>query len=114
MPTNPCEGSSNSSPPNSGTGVMRPAGAKKIAVTTVFGVFQTLPCQVPPSVGGAMVPNPAGLMLLPLYGYQAAPPTALNASESRRKSPTKSIRSEERRVGKECRSRWAPDHDKKR
>src|SRR5690625_7681914 len=24
------------------------------------------------------------------------------------------IRSEERRVGKECRSRWAPDHEKKR
>src|SRR5690554_7328276 len=24
------------------------------------------------------------------------------------------LRSEERRVGKECRSRWAPDHEKKR
>src|SRR5437588_8965745 len=28
--------------------------------------------------------------------------------------PTRSERSEERRVGKECRSRWAPDHKKKR
>ena len=25
-------------------------------------------------------------------------------------SPARSNRSEERRVGKECRSRWAPDH----
>src|SRR5687768_18380674 len=25
-----------------------------------------------------------------------------------------SIRSEERRVGKECRSRWSPDHEKKK
>src|SRR5438034_7572018 len=25
-----------------------------------------------------------------------------------------SLRSEERRVGKECRSRWAPDHEKKK
>ena len=24
------------------------------------------------------------------------------------------IRSEERRVGKECRSRWSPDHEKKK
>src|SRR5438034_11480549 len=28
--------------------------------------------------------------------------------------PVGAIRSEERRVGKECRSRWAPDHEKKK
>src|SRR5438034_11519201 len=28
--------------------------------------------------------------------------------------PDRARRSEERRVGKECRSRWSPDHEKKR
>src|SRR5688572_32573572 len=34
------------------------------------------------------------------------PPTAEKSINGRRESP----RSEERRVGKECRSRWSPDH----
>src|SRR5690606_42035242 len=39
-------------------------------------------------------------------------------SETASQSPNKvhriAIRSEERRVGKECRSRWSPEHEKKR
>src|SRR5690348_3212902 len=33
---------------------------------------------------------------------------------SLRDSEIHALRSEERRVGKECRSRWAPDHEKKK
>src|SRR5690349_22060057 len=40
--------------------------------------------------------------------------SAVGASASRTSSSLGSIRSEERRVGKECRSRWSPDHEKKR
>src|SRR5690348_17629638 len=29
-------------------------------------------------------------------------------------APPHALRSEERRVGKECRSRWSPDHEKKK
>src|SRR5437764_6021453 len=32
----------------------------------------------------------------------------------RARSPGRRLRSEERRVGKECRSRWSPYHEKKR
>src|SRR5438552_9325722 len=32
----------------------------------------------------------------------------------RRRAPVLALRSEERRVGKECRSRWAPYHEKKK
>src|SRR5687768_18114196 len=39
-------------------------------------------------------------------------PTSARSRASSRRSSTK--RSEERRVGKECRSRWAPDHEKKK
>src|SRR5437867_10696177 len=34
--------------------------------------------------------------------------------ERDREPGVEEIRSEERRVGKECRSRWAPDHEKKK
>src|SRR5688572_33049922 len=36
------------------------------------------------------------------------------ADDLRRRMPRPLVRSEERRVGKECRSRWSPDHEKKK
>src|SRR5256885_15055537 len=42
---------------------------------------------------------------------RAAVLTALDQrSQANASGPTTTIRSEERRVGKECRSRWSPDH----
>src|SRR6266403_5337089 len=41
-------------------------------------------------------------VIAPDSGPPAAPPPGLE------------VRSEERRVGKECRSRWSPDHEKKK
>ena len=34
--------------------------------------------------------------------------------ETTQESIGEMVRSEERRVGKECRSRWSPDHEKKK
>src|SRR2546430_11302730 len=40
----------------------------------------------------------------------ATEPTELAAARSRRLPFVRTVRSEERRVGKECRSRWSPYH----
>src|SRR5688500_20073253 len=47
---------------------------------------------------------------------RALPPTCCHAGRNRASATTGagSTRSEERRVGKECRSRWAPYHKKKK
>src|SRR5438128_9937661 len=51
----------------------------------------------------------------------ANPPTAPPQTEEKKEEPKKpepfsspTFRSEERRVGKECRPRWSPDHKKKK
>src|SRR5947207_14456938 len=43
-----------------------------------------------------------------------APCARASSGRSRGTSRRSRIRSEERRVGKECRSRWAPHHEKKK
>src|SRR5438034_10627956 len=50
----------------------------------------------------------------PLVDFQTPPLAAPTYTVSRPFSLTAAIRSEERRVGKESRSRWARDHLKKR
>ena len=57
----------------------------------------------------------AGLMLLLLAGIAYAGPRAVvtasqNAMAASKELPIYCVRSEERRVGKECRSRWSPYH----
>src|SRR3712207_9126115 len=58
-------------------------------------------------------------------GAATAPPTSPESAPARRPAsasaarlpqeyPRKPARSEERRVGKECRSRWSPDHLQKK
>src|SRR5438874_3954828 len=49
---------------------------------------------------------------IPRCRYPITTSASTTFSPSRR-STTRSTRSEERRVGKECRSRWSPDHYKK-
>src|SRR6266566_5579042 len=46
----------------------------------------------------------------------ATRPTSTASTGARRSTPPpgRASRSEERRVGKECRSRWSPYHDKKK
>src|SRR6478752_9662390 len=46
-------------------------------------------------------------------GAPAAAPAGGAASQPRAATATRTRRSEERRVGKECRSRWSPYHSKK-
>src|SRR5258708_35422626 len=38
----------------------------------------------------------------------------IDITAAQRRQLTRAKRSEERRVGKECRSRWSPDHSKKK
>src|SRR5207248_6702155 len=62
--------------------------------------FNSLICQSP---------NVFLLKMRPL-NHQAGTPALLKPFTSRLRNPARSPRSEERRVGKECRSRWAEDH----
>src|SRR5690606_41183137 len=61
-----------------------------------------------------------GLQVLALVVCKAGEDSAsqmlreLKRIERNLPNATTVVRSEERRVGKECRSRWAPDHQKKR
>src|ERR1035441_11099756 len=54
-----------------------------------------------PRAGGAKA---AGLKYRPAGTFAIGFPTTLT------RAPTSGVRSEERRVGKECRSRWSPYH----
>src|SRR5207253_4850354 len=75
-------------------------------------------CALP--ISGTRSPSPARPRPAPAPRKDSpAPPatasrsTPTPACDRARTSPDRG-RSEERRVGKECRSRWAPDHDKKK
>ena len=47
---------------------------------------------------------------LPQFNLVGLPDSAVKESSERVRSAIKNLRSEERRVGKECRSRWSPYH----
>src|SRR5690242_21740701 len=77
-------------------------------------------------LGLLLGPNGLGLLDFPLHSPTLAVISTLalmlvlfsdalsvNVSDVRRERALALLRSEERRVGKECRSRWAPDHEKK-
>src|SRR6266850_4961288 len=49
-----------------------------------------------------------------LIATPALPHVSRAAGPAGARWPGAAIRSEERRVGKECRSRWSPDHEKKK
>src|SRR5690554_8234840 len=65
-------------------------------------------------------PLQRGLGQIPAYRYQRLEITDTDladgiAGQSRLSGQgAEQVRSEERRVGKECRSRWSPDHEKKK
>src|SRR2546430_8093830 len=52
----------------------------------------------------------AGFPQLPLLSQSASRLMMISAGLSQQKRPEEGLRSEERRVGKECRSRWSPYH----
>src|SRR5687768_18087150 len=52
-----------------------------------------------------------GAELLLQAGYHPAP---LLCHSHQHEACEQEVRSEERRVGKECRSRWSPDHEKRK
>src|SRR5437016_14684548 len=58
-------------------------------------------------------PKPLQLKLLTTYIPKTSAFT-LAFSTSQRLRTTRASRSEERRVGKECRCRWSPDHEQQR
>ena len=47
---------------------------------------------------------------LPAFDIVGLPDAAVKEAKERIRSAIKNTRSEERRVGKECRSRWSPYH----
>src|SRR5258708_30681660 len=53
---------------------------------------------------GAAVPGEVPRAVVPVEGHDAPSP------DPRGLHPAPAVRSEERRVGKECRSRWSPYH----
>src|SRR5438128_8572846 len=63
-------------------------------------------------------PVASSLMRYPLYMTFFSTPEKLEIGGvpfvTAAEKPTRRERSEERRVGKECRSRWAPTHEEKR
>src|SRR2546430_8631232 len=85
---------------------------------TVTGV-QT--CALPISDNASCMTNPRLLPRIAFFAEIPAPPAPLRvrtrsnrvpsrAGESPTAIVTRAVRSEERRVGKECRSRWSPYH----
>src|SRR5689334_25436863 len=76
---------------------------------TVTGV-QT--CALPIS-GKIRFPGSALLSADPLQPAAPARPAGPVCAGDRHRLPARQGRSEERRVGKECRSRWSADHQKK-
>ena len=80
-----------------------PTGAKLMSVKSVGGHSEVIDGEIVSAgvtevaVGDTAYPIPEAIKALPGYGWSAG--TARNY-----------VRSEERRVGKECRSRWSPYH----
>src|SRR5947209_778082 len=60
-----------------------------------------------PTASSSMIPDP-------VPDLEAAAPPAPETEETPESIPVKSKRSEERRVGKECKSRWAQNHKKQK
>src|SRR5947209_20103915 len=75
--------------------------------------FQNVPdrvvCQIVAEVGqGSLYPPIAPRAILFSHADSQSSNFRARWSSAPRLAPTASVRSEERRVGKECRSRWAP------
>src|SRR5436853_1491200 len=62
---------------------------------------------------GCSTPCSAHVTRQPCFGL-VQPTSSLSSLKMLSSEPGSFTRSEERRVGKECRSRWAPYHEKKR
>src|SRR6266566_4931026 len=73
---------------------------------------------LPPAYPMGRARQAIALRLQPPKRKTAKQPIALRILPTRlcrrRRSPSRPRRSEERRVGKECRSRWSPYHEKKK
>src|SRR5258708_33074379 len=82
--------------------IVRPSAVSSATVVAAAGA--ALASQ-PWAVAGAIVPAMSGAVVSWTVMVWEAGLELLQASAT--------VRSEERRVGKECRSRWAPDHYKK-
>src|SRR3712207_7607839 len=84
-------------------------GIRDIGVTGV----QTCALPISPCCCGLSAPGGATRGHCASYGDSATTPTAQpvdNDPASPDSTPALGVRSEERRVGKECRSRWSPYH----
>src|SRR6266511_1043400 len=71
----------------------------------------TRPTRTPRSTTGSPTPRPPTVRKRAVYTASVRPRWA---PDSQSAPVTTTARSEERRVGKECRSRWSPYHEKKK
>ena len=67
-------------------------------------------CTLEDALGAAQALTAQGWTLLPIMSFAAQQDTRFGTGESWRQRLQAVARSEERRVGKECRSRWSPYH----
>ena len=99
--------------------VLRGAGLAALALAAVLLVRQTVfrggqpdaPAAVPTAPAVTALPAPTHVTVQPLAATRDALADTQRADASAHTTPeTAAVRSEERRVGKECRSRWSPYH----
>src|SRR5438105_14725404 len=99
------------------------APATFIASPSASASAPSVPETAGSTASGDWALEPSGVLTYVLYAWPPtdwALPTAASPATSPTTSPraarrfTQCMRSEERRVGKECRSRWSADHKKKK
>src|SRR5207253_11192100 len=112
-PPSPARSSAAARPaPSTRRSFARRCGFARALAATHFPCLLVLPA--PPALAPRSLP-PSSFEATPTVpsGKSGNPPRTPPASKYKSSASPRS-RSEERRVGKECRSRWGPDHEKKK